>query len=134
MNCNGVSYRCGVMEIKGLNIIKGVLILLGGGFWISYLWTYRPMFGETATIVVFTLGLVFATEIRNLFFGLLFVLISGFALGLYGYMYLDSIKQLIIMLLVALSYASAMFLHVAEQEAGKKGIFNTVEKLRLINR
>ncbi len=32
MNCNGVSYRCGVMEIKGLNIIKGVLILLGGAF------------------------------------------------------------------------------------------------------
>ncbi|AKQ71755.1 MULTISPECIES: hypothetical protein [Bacillus] len=79
------------------------------------------MFGETAAIVVFTLGLVFATEIRNLCFGLLFVLISGFALGLYGYMYLDSIKQLIIMLLVALPYASAMFLHVAEQETGEKG-------------
>ncbi|HWO96131.1 MAG TPA: hypothetical protein VNM45_07330 [Bacillus sp. (in: firmicutes)] len=84
------------------------------------MWTYRPMFGETAAIVVFTLGLVFATEIRQWFFGLLFVLISGFALGLYGYMYLDSFKQLLVMLLVSLPMVSAMFLHVAEQESGNE--------------
>ncbi|MFT0803690.1 hypothetical protein VSK91_20200 [Bacillus swezeyi] len=104
-------------KIKGLNIIKGILILIGGAFWISYLWIYRPAIGESAAIIAFTLGLVFATEIRNWFYSLIFVLISGFAFGPYGYMYMDNIKQLIAMLLVALPYASAMFLHVAEQES-----------------
>ncbi|MCY8009719.1 hypothetical protein MOJ76_15605 [Bacillus haynesii] len=102
---------------KSLDIIKGFLIVIGGGFWIGYLWIYRPTIGESTTIVVFTLGLLFATEIRNWFYSLIFVLISGFALGLYGYMYLDSFKQLLVMLLVSLPMVSAMLLHMAEQEA-----------------
>ncbi|MEK4267063.1 hypothetical protein [Bacillus sp. FSL W8-0940] len=104
-----------------LNVFKGILVALGGVFMVGYLWVYRPDIGESAIIIVFTVGLVFATDIRNWLFAIIFVLISGFAFVLYGYMYMDSIKQLIVMLLVASPMASAMFLHVAEQESKKKG-------------
>ncbi|WP_223837365.1 hypothetical protein [Bacillus swezeyi] len=84
------------------------------------MWIYRPTIGESATTIAFTLGLVFATEVRNWFYSLILVLISAFAVVLYGYMYLENFKQLLVMLLVSLPMVSAMFLHVAEQESEKE--------------
>jgi len=105
--------------VKSLNVIKGCLIALGGVFMIVYQWGYRPTIGESATIIVFTLGLVFATEVRNWFYSLILVLISAFAVVLYGYMYLENFKQLLVMLLVSLPMVSAIFLHVAQHDAEK---------------
>lgn len=82
-----------------------------------YQWIYRPTLGESAVIIVFTLGLVFAMAVRNWFYGLVLVLISAFAVVLYGYMYLENFKQVIMMLLVSLPMVSAIFLHVAQHDA-----------------
>jgi hypothetical protein len=105
--------------VKSLNVIKGCLIALGGVFMIVYQWGYRPTIGESAAIIAFALGLVFATEVKNWFYSLILVLISAFAVVLYGYMYLENFKQLLVMLLVSLPMVSAMFLHVAEHDAEK---------------
>ncbi|MGG1495213.1 hypothetical protein ABE353_14925 [Bacillus licheniformis] len=105
--------------MKGLNVFKGCLIALGGVFMIGYQWVYRPTLGESAVIILFTSGLVFAMLVRDWFYGLILVLISAFAVVLYGYMYLENFKQLIVMLLVSLPMVSAMFLHVAQHDAEK---------------
>ncbi|MEK5098617.1 MULTISPECIES: hypothetical protein [Bacillus] len=103
--------------MRGLNVLKGILVVLGGVFWIGYLWVYRPEIGEIATVAIFTVALVIATDIRKMFIGTICFLISALSLASFGYLYLESIKQLIVMLLVALPMASAMFLHVAEQDS-----------------
>jgi len=105
--------------VKGLNVIKGFLSALGGVFMIGYQWVYRPTLGESAVIILFTSGLVFAMLVRDWFYGLILVLISAFAVVLYGYMYLENFKQLLVMLLVSLPMVSAIFLHVAEHDAEK---------------
>lgn len=105
--------------MKSLNVIKGCLIALGGVFMIGYQWVYRPTLGESAVIILFTSGLVFAMLVRDWFYGLILVLISAFAVVLYGYMYLENFKQLLVMLLVSLPMVSAIFLHVAEHDAEK---------------
>ena len=105
--------------MKSLNVIKGCLIALGGAFMIGYQWVYRPTLGESAVIILFTSGLVFAMLVRDWFYGLILVLISAFAVILYGYMYLENFKQLLVMLLVSLPMVSAMFLHVAQHDAEK---------------
>ncbi|MEC2212626.1 hypothetical protein P9G44_18270 [Bacillus paralicheniformis] len=103
--------------MKSLNVIKGCLIALGGVFMIGYQWVYRPTLGESAVIILFTSGLVFAMLVRDWFYGLILVLISAFAIVLYGYMYLENFKQLLVMLLVSLPMVSAIFLHVAQHDA-----------------
>ncbi|MED1190426.1 hypothetical protein [Bacillus paralicheniformis] len=105
--------------MKSLNVIKGCLIALGGVFMIGYQWVYRPTLGESAVIILFTSGLVFAMLVRDWFYGLILVLISAFAIVLYGYMYLENFKQLLVMLLVSLPMVSAIFLHVAQHDAEK---------------
>lgn len=105
--------------MKSLNVIKGCLIALGGVFMIGYQWVYRPTLGESAVIILFTSGLVFAMLVRDWFYGLILVLISAFAVILYGYMYLENFKQLLVMLLVSLPMVSAIFLHVAQHDAEK---------------
>ncbi|PAD58238.1 hypothetical protein CHH92_20810 [Bacillus sonorensis] len=103
--------------MRGLNVLKGILVALGGAFWVGYLWVYRPEIGEIATVAIFTVALVIATDIRKMFIGTICFLVSALSLASFGYLYLESIKQLIVMLLVASPMASAMFLHVAEQES-----------------
>jgi len=103
--------------VVSLKVIKWCLIILGGAFMFVYQWIYRPTLGESAVIIVFTLGLVFAMAVRNWFYGLVLVLISAFAVVLYGYMYLENFKQVIMMLLVSLPMVSAIFLHVAQHDA-----------------
>ncbi|MBU8788021.1 hypothetical protein MHB78_01110 [Bacillus sp. FSL K6-0138] len=103
--------------MTSLNVIKGILVALGGVFWIGYLWVYRPEIGEIATVAIFTVALVIATDIRKMFIGTICFLVSALSLASFGYLYLESIKQLIVMLLVASPMASAMFLHVAEQDS-----------------
>ncbi|MBU8787117.1 hypothetical protein KM903_12135 [Bacillus glycinifermentans] len=103
--------------MRGLNVLKVILVALGGAFWVGYLWVYRPEIGEIATVAIFTVALVIATDIRKMFIGTICFLISAISLASFGYLYLESIKQLIVMLLVASPMASAMFLHVAEQES-----------------
>lgn len=107
--------------MRGLNVLKVILVALGGAFWVGYLWVYRPEIGEIATVAIFTVALVIATDIRKMFIGMIFFLISALSLASFGYLYLESIKQLIVMLLVASPMASAMFLHVAEQESAEEG-------------
>lgn len=122
MNCNAVSYRCGVMEIKSLNIIKGVLILLGGGFWNGYLWIYRPEIGEYSLIIGITLSAVFMVLVQSFLLKTVLFLLCGSGLLLYFDMFmLGDVRRLITMLLVAGPMASAALLHLAEQASEKEG-------------
>lgn len=102
-----------------LKVIKWCLIILGGVFMFVYQWVYWPTLGESAVIILFTSGLVFAMLVRDWFYGLILVLISAFAVVLYGYMYLENFKQMNMMLLVSLPMVSAIFLHVAQHDAEK---------------
>lgn len=122
MNCNAISYRFGVIEIKGLNIIKGVLMLLGGGFWIGYLWIYRPEIEEYSLIIGITMSMVFMVLVKSFFLKTIFFLLcsSGFLLYLDMFM-LGDVRRLIAMLLVAAPMASAALLHLAEQASEEEG-------------
>ncbi|MCF7617388.1 hypothetical protein P9D51_22675 [Bacillus sonorensis] len=106
---------------KSLAVIKQGLIFLGGGFMIGYLLFFRPTLGESATIIAFTIGTVILTAIENWFYRTVLCLISVFSIVLYILEYMDSVKQLITMLLVAIPMISAVFLEVVEQESKKKG-------------
>ncbi|MDA1477283.1 hypothetical protein PJ311_18380 [Bacillus sp. CLL-7-23] len=109
------------MAIKELKVIKGVLIVLGGGFFTGYLWVYKPEIAEYSLIIGITMSAVIMTAVDNWFFKTIFFLLCGSCLILYVDRFIDDFKQFITMLLIMVPMASAMFLHVAEEEVKEKG-------------
>ncbi|WP_152654490.1 hypothetical protein [Bacillus sp. TH008] len=97
-------------------------MLLGGGFWIGYLWIYRPEIEEYSLIIGITMSVVFMVLVKSFFLKTIFFLLcgSGFLLYLDMFMWGD-VRRFTAMLLVAAPMASAALLHLAEQASEEEG-------------
>ncbi|MDU0070057.1 MULTISPECIES: hypothetical protein [Bacillus] len=108
--------------MRGLNVLKGILVALGGAFWVGYLWVYRPEIEEYSLIIGITMSTVFMVLVKSFFLKTILFILCGSGLLLYLDMFmLGDVRRLIAMLLVAAPMASAALLHLAEQASEEEG-------------